>query len=285
MWGMNRRWTRKKALTFVLISTCLIFLVGYIGQPIKKVELEGMISVAHRGASSFAPENTLAAFQKGIDLGADFLECDVHMSKDGELIIIHDETVNRTTNGSGLVRDFTLEELKQLDAGTRFHQDFAGESLITLNELLEQFYGKVGILIELKNPSFNIGIEEKVVELLEQYADLQSIVVQSFDVNSMKRIHELNSDVQIAVLMKTSILPISSKYLDELTSFATFINFNIATVNKRVVEQIHQRGGKVLVWSKKDQRLIQKAIRYGVDGIITDFSTWPVDPAVYMAEN
>jgi len=263
----------------------LLFLVGYIGQPIKEVELEGMITVAHRGASSYAPENTHAAFQKGLELGADFLECDVHLSSDGELVIIHDQRVDRTTNGKGLVNDFTLEELKNLDAGTSFHKDFQGEPIITLDELLEEFYGKVGILIEIKDPKVNLGIEEKVVELLEQYADLQSIVVQSFDISAMKRIHELNSDVQIAVLMKASFMPISSKYLDELTSFATYINFNIATLNKRVVEQIHQRDGKVLVWSKKDKRLIEKAVQYGVDGIITDFSRWPIEPPVFVVDN
>ncbi|PPA69273.1 glycerophosphodiester phosphodiesterase [Jeotgalibacillus proteolyticus] len=282
---MKSRWRKRKALTMGLVVLCFVFLAGHIRQPMNDVQLEGMITVAHRGASSYAPENTQAAFQKAMEFGADFLECDVHLSKDGEIVIIHDDTLDRTTNGSGFVNQFTLEELKSLDAGSSYDTSFKGESIITLNELLEEFYGKIGILIEIKNPSLNKGIEEKVVSVLEQYADLKSIVVQSFDVKAMKRIHELNEDIQIAVLMKTTVLPVSKRHLDDLASFATYINFNIATVNKRIVDQIHLRDSKVLVWSKKDKRLIEKANQFGVDGIITDFARWPVEPTVIMAEN
>lgn len=282
---MRRKWNKKKAITIAIISSCLIFLTGYIVHPVRKVELEGLITVAHRGASSYAPENTMPAFQKGLALGADFLECDVHLSKDGKLIVIHDKRVDRTTNGTGAVRDFTLKELKQLDAGSAFDEKYKNERIITLDELLKEFYGKIGILIELKSPALNPGIEEKVVELLERYADLKSIVVQSFDVGAMKRIHELNSDVQIAVLMKNTFMPITSTYLDELTSFAEYINFNVSSLNKNVVKQIHERNRKVLVWSKKDRWLIEKAVRYGADGVITDFSRWPAEPEVYIGED
>ncbi|MEW9501108.1 glycerophosphodiester phosphodiesterase [Jeotgalibacillus marinus] len=281
---MKIKWGKKRLMAGGLIGVCLLLLVGYMGQSIKRVDLEGMITVAHRGAANFAPENTMSSFQKGLDLGADFIEGDVHLSKDGELIVIHDESVDRTTNGKGLVKNFTLDELKKLDAGTSFHSDFEGEAIITLNELLEEFYGKIGILIEIKNPSLYPGIEEKVVEILDQYNDLQSIVVQSFSEHALKKIHELNPKLQIAVLIETSTTPISSKKLNDLTSFATYINFNISNLNKRMVDEIHQREGKVLVWSKTDPKLIQKAFRYGVDGIITDFSSWPYLPPVYVAE-
>ncbi|AJD92740.1 glycerophosphodiester phosphodiesterase [Jeotgalibacillus malaysiensis] len=277
MFGM---WKRRR-LTFVtFLGACLILLVGYISQPVKDVSVEGMISVAHRGAASYAPENTYAAFQKGIELGADFIEADVHLSRDGELIIMHDESVDRTTNGSGLIKNMTLEELKTLEAGSHFHPDYHGEPVITLNELMESFYGQVGLLIEVKHPALYPGIEEKVVEVLSQYPATESVIVQSFDIDAMKRIHELDPDLQIAVLMKASFVPVSLWQLDDLTSFATYINFNISSVAKRTVDEIHARGGKVLVWSKKDKRLIQKAVSYGVDGIITDFSRWPVEEEV-----
>ncbi|MGD7044418.1 glycerophosphodiester phosphodiesterase [Jeotgalibacillus proteolyticus] len=275
---------RKKRLlsAISILAIFILFLAGSSLHPVKKAELEGMITVAHRGASGFAPENTMAAFQKGLELGADFLECDVQLSKDNELILIHDLYVDRTTNGRGSVRQFTLKELKQLDAGTSFHPTYAGETLITLDELLKEFYGKIGILIEVKNPAINRGIEEKIVELLDQYPDLQSIVVQSFDVNVLKRIHELNDNIQLGVLINGSFIPMSTKYIDELTSFAAFINFNVSSLDKRTVDQIRKRNCKVLVWSKKDKRLIQKAILYGADGVITDFSRWPVDQEVFM---
>ena len=267
-----------------LVGACLLVLVGFNGQRPKQLELNGIMSIAHRGASSYAPENTRSAFQKGLELGADFLECDVHLSKDGELILIHDDKVDRTTNGQGFVKDFTLDELKTLDAGGMFDDAFTGETIITLDEFLDEFYGEIGLLIEIKKPEMYPGIEEKVVALLEKYDDLSSIIIQSFDEESMRKMHGLLPDVQIAVLMKPTGLLLSTKKIEDLTSFATYINFNVSYINKRIVDQIHRYGGKVLVWSKKDHLLIAKAVQYGVDGIITDFSKWPANDSNLLVQ-
>jgi glycerophosphoryl diester phosphodiesterase len=275
---------KKSVLLIAYISICLLFLVAYDKHPIKQVEMTGMISVAHRGASGFAPENTRSAFQKALYLGADFLECDVHLSKDGKLIIMHDDTVDRTTNGAGYVKDFTLSELKELDAGGKFDSSFAGEQIITLDELLEEFHGHVGLLIELKKPAMYLGIEEKVVALLKEYKDLQGVVVQSFDVESMRKIDTLLPELEVAILMKP-VHRLSSEKIKDLTSFATYINFNVTYVTKYAVDQIHNHGGKVLVWSAKSQVRIDKAYQYGVDGIITDFSIWPVDAPSQLAKD
>lgn len=268
-----------------LIGACLVLLVGYNGKRPQQLELNGMMSIAHRGASSYAPENTRSAFQKGLELGADFLECDVHLSKDGALIIMHDETLDRTTDGKGFIKDRTLEELKRLDAGRKFGDAFEGEKIITLDEFLDEFYGKIGLIIEIKQPKLYPGIEEKVVALLEKYDDVSSIIIQSFDEESMRKMHGLLPDVQIAVLMKPSAILLSTKKIEDLTSFATYINFNISYTNKWLVNQVHRYDGKVLVWSKKDHLLIAKAFQYGVDGIITDFSKWPTnDPNLLVQE-
>ena len=277
---------RKKKVGWLagLISACLLLLVGFNEHPPKQVEMTGMISVAHRGASSYAPENTQAAFQKGLELGADFLECDVHLSKDGELIIMHDDKVDRTTNGKGFVKDMTLAELKELDAGQGFGARFSEEKIITLDELLDEFYGEIGLLIEIKNASQYPGIEEKIAALLEEYDDISSIIVQSFDVESMRKMHALLPELQIAILMKASTILPSAKKIEDLTSFATYINFNVSYINKRIVDRVHTYGGKVLVWSKKDHLLIAKAFQYGVDGIITDFSQWPVEESTFLVQ-
>ena len=276
----------KKLIRLIgLISICMLLLVGYKESYIVEiVELGGVVSIAHRGASGYAPENTRASFQKGLELGADFLEFDVHLSKDGELVIIHDDKVNRTTNGNGFVKDFTLAELKKLDAGGKFHKKFSEERIITLNELFEDFYGKIGLLIEIKKPGNYPGIEEKVAVLLEEYNDLSSVVVQSFNIESMRKMKSLLPELQVAVLMTRSSVQPSSKRIEDLTSFATFVNFNVSYINKRVVDEIHRHGGKVLVWSAKDVRSVNKAVQYGVDGIITDFSKWPVEEFVFLAK-
>jgi glycerophosphoryl diester phosphodiesterase len=282
---MSMRYLQKKKLLIVFVSICMLLLVGYEARPFNHAEMKGMISVAHRGASNFAPENTLSSFQKALELGADFLECDVHLSKDGELVIMHDDKVDRTTNGTGYVKDFTLAELKKLDAGGKFHSSFAGEQIMTLKELLDEFYEKAGLLIEIKKPSMYPGIEEKVVALLDDYKDLNSIIVQSFDIESMRKMNALLPELEVALLMKPSIQHLSSQRIIDLTSFATYINFNVSYVNKHVIDQIHNQGGKVLVWSTKNQGWVDKAYQYDVDGIITDFSIWPVEGPVQLVQD
>lgn len=276
---------QRKRILVAIVSICMLLLVGYDEHPFKHVEMEGMITVAHRGASFFAPENTQSSFQKAFDLGADFLEFDIHLSKDGELIVIHDDKVDRTTNGVGYVKDFTLAELKELDAGGKFHSSFSGEQIITLNELLAEFYGKIGLLIEIKKPAMYPGIEEKVVSLLKEYNGLNSIIVQSFDIESMRKMHLLLPELEIALLMKPSVQHLSSRKIKDLTSFSTYINFNVTYANKQMVDQVHNYGGKVLVWSTNNQYWVDKAFQYGVDGIITDFSIWPAEAPIQLVQD
>lgn len=266
-----------------MVGACLLMLVGYNDQT-KRVHNPDMVSIAHRGASGFAPENTRSAFSKGVELQADYLECDIHLSKDGELIIMHDEKIDRTTSGSGFIKDYTLAELRELDAGSSFSEEFQGEQIMTLNELLDEFYEQIGLLIELKYPENYPGIEERVVSLLKNYEDLSSIIIQSFDVDSMKKIHTMLPELEVAVLVHPSESILSAKKLDELTSFASYINFNVSFLNKRMVDKVHERGGKVFVWSKKDKKLVAKAQKYGVDGIISDFTKWPIDEPIYLVQ-
>lgn len=270
-------------LTIAICSLCVWFLVGYTNQSSRPDLSKNLMNIAHRGASGFAPENTQASFRKGIELGADFLEFDVHLSKDGEPVIIHDERVDRTTNGKGFVKDLTLAELKELDVGSTFDPSYSSETILTLSELLEEFYGEVGLLIEIKKPELYPGIEEKVVEALTVYSDVSGIIIQSFDIDSMRKVHSLLPEVQVAVLMNPSPFLPSSQTIKELTSFASYINFNVSYVNKRVVDQVHKHDGKVLVWSKKDSQLFAKAKRFGVDGVISDFSNLPMDEPAFLA--
>jgi len=125
-------------------------------------------NVAHRGASGYAPENTIAAYDLAVDMKADYIEIDVQRSKDGELVSIHDNTVNRTTDGTGKVRDLTFEQLRALDAGSWKGERFAGEQIPTFDEILDRYHGKVGILIELKSPELYPGIEEQVTEAIKE---------------------------------------------------------------------------------------------------------------------
>jgi len=120
-----------------------------------------VVDVAHRGGAAYAPENTMAAFMNGFELKADFIELDVAMTKDGVLIVIHDDTVDRTTNGTGKVVDLTYDYIRTLDAGSWFSPEFAGEHVPTLGEVLDAFRGKIGILIEIKDQRFTRGLNRR----------------------------------------------------------------------------------------------------------------------------
>jgi glycerophosphoryl diester phosphodiesterase len=149
---------------------------------------------AHRGRSGPVPENTMAAFRNAVDLGADRLELDVQMTKDGELVVIHDETVDRTTNGTGRVADLTLAEIRALDAGQ-------GERVPTFKEVL-QFAGEAGVPImpEAKAPHIHPGLEEKIIEQVVEAGYVDRTVIQSFDGDTLERIRVINSDISVCAL-------------------------------------------------------------------------------------
>src|SRR5512136_2560745 len=129
-----------------------------------------VLRVGHRGARGHAPENTLASFDLAVEMGVNVVETDVHLSKDGEVVLIHDHTVDRTTNGHGFVKDLTLAELKWLDAGSWYDPKYAGERIPTLAELLTWAKDRVGVAIEIKNgPIYYPGIAEKTIRLLRDH--------------------------------------------------------------------------------------------------------------------
>ncbi|SFI89916.1 glycerophosphodiester phosphodiesterase [Thermoflavimicrobium dichotomicum] len=231
-------------------------------------------TIAHRGASGYAPENTMSAFRKAEEMKADYFELDVQMSKDGHLVVIHDTTVNRTTNGTGNVKDLTLTELRQLDAGSKFNPTFAGEKIPTFDEVLEEFRGKIGILIELKAPELYPGIEEKVAQALKKHnmhkPKNEKIIVQSFNFESMKKFHQLLPEVPVGVLTSDPN-HLSDAKIKEFATYANYVNPNLKIVNKQVVENIHAHGMKVQSWTVRSRSAVQPLLDAKVDGIITDY--------------
>jgi len=155
----------------------------------------------HRGNPDEFPENTLASFRSAIELGVDVIECDVHRSEDGRLPVIHDHLLDRTTNGSGLVRDHTMAELKRFDAGRWKDARFTDERIPSLDEVLALARGQVGVAIEIKNlPLPYPGIEELVVEAIRSAEMMGDVVVISFDHRSIKRIGELEPEILTGIL-------------------------------------------------------------------------------------
>jgi glycerophosphoryl diester phosphodiesterase len=234
--------------------------------------------IAHRGVSMHAPENTFAAFDLALREGADFIELDVRRSRDGRLVVIHDATVDRTTNGRGRVADLPWEELNRLDAGSWFGPAFAGQPLPLLEEVLDRYAGKIGLLVELKDPDAESELAGLLVRRGLQNGLENRLIVQSFHAQSMRRLRKLLPEIQIGVLTgQTGKMP-SKKDLDRFAAFADFINVRLDLADAGLVRRIHGRGALTLVWTVRHAGEVDRLLQAGVDGIVTD------DPALVPRE-
>ncbi|MGE7764243.1 glycerophosphodiester phosphodiesterase [Peribacillus sp. NPDC096540] len=268
---------------FLILVTILVLLVFYFKKaksnfPDNFTMQPSPLKIGHRGASGYCPENTMASYYKAIELGADFLEVDIHLSKDGVLVVHHDPTLDRTTNGKGNLRDYTVAELKKLDAGSWFHARFKGERVPLLSEILENFRSDVGILIEIKHPSLYPGIEKKLAEELSNRGDYASdkkrILVHSFDMESMKRFHQLMPDIPVGVLIKRRI---TDQKLKEIAEFASFLNPKQTILSTKLQMRIQEQGMKVFTWTVNNKKQIQMLKKMKLDGIISDFPDYFMD--------
>ncbi|MET3317570.1 UNVERIFIED_ORG: glycerophosphoryl diester phosphodiesterase [Peribacillus simplex] len=243
-------------------------------------DLRKMETVAHRGASGYAPENTIAAFDKALEMKVDYIEIDVQRSKDGELVVMHDNKVDRTTNGTGYIKDLTFEQLRSLDAGSWKGEQFTGEKIATFGEVLDRYHGKIGILIELKSPELYPEIEESVAqELIERNLDHpqnEKIIIQSFNFESMKKIDALLPNVPIGVLT-TSKAHTTEQALDDFATYADYFNPIYGIVTEDLVNQVHSHGMKISTWTVRSHESAEFLLSMNVDAIITDFPDY-VDP-------
>lgn len=218
---------------------------------------------AHRGGPRYAPENTLAAFRNALAIGVDGFEFDVQMTRDGELIIMHDETVDRTTNGRGPVKDKTLAELRALDAGR-------GEPPPTFAEViaLAQSAG-VWMLAEIKSPHLYPGIELKILHALTAANYLDKTLMMSFDWKSLERVRELSPAAKIGALYDEKMLTVSR--IPARAQYACPLA-DIALLNPFMIRQAHRQGRAVFAWFwKTENPLFYRGLHaLGVDGLIAD---------------
>ncbi|RHW35020.1 glycerophosphodiester phosphodiesterase [Lysinibacillus yapensis] len=237
-------------------------------------------NVAHRGATAYAPENTIAAFDLAVEMKADYIEIDVQRSKDGKLVLIHDTTVDRTTDGTGKVGDLTFEQLRSLDAGSWKGEQFAGESIPTFEEILDRYQGKIGIFIEMKSPELYPGIEEEVAEALKERnldkPQNEKILVQSFNFESMKKMDELLPKVPIGVITSNPA-DATLESLQEISTYADWFNPHYGMVTEELLSQVHSMGMKMGSWTVRSQETADFLFEMGVDAIISDYPDY-VDP-------
>jgi glycerophosphoryl diester phosphodiesterase len=229
--------------------------------------------VAHRGYKKKYPENTLVAFQAAMDAGAPMIELDVTLSRDRKIIVIHDATLDRTTNGHGAVHDYTLEELKQLDAGSWFHPRFANQRLPELSEVLELVNGRVITNIEIKSHAYEPhhppdAIENQVVDLVKKKNWQDSILISSFDSNVLEQISLMEAPPQIALISKSPLERNTVEICKHLNMFSWHPDQQIVT--PRQVRKLHVAGIRVFPYKVDTPENCARMIGLKVDGVITD---------------
>ena len=221
-----------------------------------------MIKIAHRGAKAYEPENTLAAFAKAIELQSDAIEFDVHLSADGEIIVIHDETVDRVTNGSGFVKDLSLSALKKMKIGNE-------HEIPTLSETFDFVNQRCLVNVELK--AFETA--EPVVNLIEYYVTHKNwkysqFLVSSFDWPALQKVRDLHAEIPLGVLTETD-LELAIGFAEFVKAETIHPHFHLLTAEN--TSHMQQKGFKVFAWTVNEWEDIQNIKSFKVNGIISDF--------------
>ena len=218
--------------------------------------------IAHRGATSLAPENTLSAFQLALDLGVDFLEMDVRISLDDSLMVIHDSTVNRTTNSSGGVNTLSYNQLKSLDAGSHFSSNFSGEQIPSLREVLLLGKNKTKFCIELKDEN----IELQTLNMLQSMNLVNDVIIFSFDLSQLQTIKSINPLIKVCYLAN----PIGQNHIDDLQIIGGEYVGSGGYPGLGNIIYAQNKNIEFWMWTLNDTDDMQYRMSQGIDGIITD---------------
>nr|MDO8100027.1 glycerophosphodiester phosphodiesterase family protein [Candidatus Njordarchaeota archaeon] len=212
--------------------------------------------VGHAGGAAYEPENTIRAIRNAIRMKADMIEVDVHATKDGQLVVIHDNEVDRTTNGKGIVKEMSLQEIRKLDAGK-------GEKIPTLQEVLAVTRNVIRAMIEVKA----INIEKLLVDLIRREQMLDQVVITSFMSYVVKKVKELAPRIPTGQIFAWKIPHVARKAL-ELRVKMMVPAYELVT--REMVDELHRSSVLVYPWTVDDRHVAEKLIEFGVDGIITN---------------
>jgi glycerophosphoryl diester phosphodiesterase len=214
-----------------------------------------MLRIGHRGARAYEPENTLRSFKKAVEMGVDAVELDVRKTKDGQIVVIHNADVEKTTDGKGLVSELSLREIKELSAEK-------GEKIPTLKEVLDFLDKKAKILIELKEA----GVEKQVLAIVCENGLQKYVIIVSFIEKVLRKVRELNKDVETGLIYVKHKNPIKAA-LDLEASYLLPLYRFTHTAN---VQKAHENGLKVIVWTINKPEEVEEFVKKGVDGIASD---------------
>jgi glycerophosphoryl diester phosphodiesterase len=240
--------------------------------------------IGHRGVPEHAPEHTIVSYELAKQFGADYIELDLRMTKDGHLISIHDETVDRTTNGTGNVDSLTLDEIKRLDAGSWFNKKYpersedtyVGLEIPTLEEIIGHFGKNVNYYIELKEPDKYPELEEKLLATLTASGLTNSdfynsnIIIQSFSSKSLTKVHRLNKNIPLIQLLNEASAVLSEESIVKWKKYAVGVGPNQEFLNKNYVKTLRDNGLLVHPYVVNNKEDLTKMIEWGVTGVFTN---------------
>ena len=268
-------------LIFLLFTVAIPFISFKLSSGKKDRDKSGVVVIAHRGASGHAPENTLASFSKALEMGTDMIEIDLHLSADDSVMVMHDAKVDRTTNGHGEIRNMTCEQLKQLDAGGWFGDQFKGEKIPTLSEVLRLVDGKARVLIELKSSGAGLyqDLVAKTMEIVDANNARDWVILQSFDAEYFS---EGNRKLLGGIAYQQLIFGEARGipfYFDNKPRIGTFkplpgassVNLFYLYISPSFVSRMHLQQKTVYVFTPNDESSIGKSINLGADGVITNY--------------
>ncbi|MFZ2418083.1 MAG: glycerophosphodiester phosphodiesterase family protein [Smithellaceae bacterium] len=238
-------------------------------------EAAGFTVIAHRGASAYYPENTMAAFRGAIDMEADMVELDVQLTSDGEAVVFHDEKISRCTNGRGSIAGYSYAELKKLDAGSWFDKKFAGARVPALRDVLDLCKGRIAVNIEIKKEAvtdiISGGIEEKCLKMVDQAGMQEHVVFSSFDPRALSHLRQIGHQAPVAVLFEKkyygSMLP--SQIIEWLGADA--FNCSRRELGRKWLADLKYHGIPVNVYTVNDEKNMNRLLSLGVDGMFTNY--------------
>jgi glycerophosphoryl diester phosphodiesterase len=264
--------------------SALVMAVGVTtggGAAMAKEKHKDIANVSHRGASGYAPEHTLVSYSMGEKMHGDYIEVDLQMTKDGQLIAMHDEKLDRTTDGTGLVKDYTLDQIKQLDAGSWFNEtypqyanpDYEGLKVPTLEEVFQKFGKNAKYYIETKSPNIYPGMEEELLRLVDEYdINKRTLLVQSFSAESLKIMNKLDPSVQLVQLLSyRSYATITDAEVAAVKEYAMGVGPNHTYLNEEYIQKIVNNGLEIHPYTVNDKARMEQLIDWGVTGMFTNF--------------
>ena len=238
---------------------------------LERLQEPAPLNFAHRGARNVAPENTLSAFERALAQGADGLELDIRLCKTNEWIVLHDATLNRTTNGRGYVRTKSLEDLRRLNAGAWFGARFAREKIPTLREVLELARGRCLLNLEIKAvAAVQTSMLAGLIEALYRHHLERRCIISSFNPLVLRRVSRLDFRLPTGLLLTGNLLSNGPKAAFRRLTGVQALHLHAAVISPRLVERVRTLGLHLFVWGADHAPVMKRMIHFGVNGIITD---------------